>query len=85
MPNIESTLKQFLLLSSIAFLGAQPSYALVNPSSEQIVAQADTGAIVMAPKATPHTAIRHHRAPSTEKHSRFTNNFQLPYLPAISE
>jgi hypothetical protein len=83
MPNIESTLKQFLLLSSIAFLGAQPSYALVNPSSEQIVASADTGAFVMAPKATPHTAIRRHRAPSTQK--RFTNNFQLPYLPAISE
>jgi hypothetical protein len=85
MPNIESTLKQFLLLSSIAFIAAsQPSYALSSTGSAQM-ASSDAGLVMITAKLKHRPSLKLRKTVSSRKCERFATSFQIPFLPAINE
>jgi len=87
MMSIESILKQFVLLSTISFVVAQPSFALGSAANAaaatDMSVSIENTQTVSIPKAKRHLGARHKK--SNLQNSEFVNNFSVPFLPAITD
>jgi hypothetical protein len=81
MLRIESTLKQLVLLSGLAFVMSQPAYAL-NFIDPNLIANSPD----LAPQLA-RVAKSKHKSYTKKSHAasegRFVNKFRIDFLPAI--